>query len=124
MIESAFNAHRREKYELSIPVFLAQTDGICKETMDQYLFIKQNSKPCTAIYVKRTISGAFMKAILSPLSRTLPIEMSTHERPENFNELNRHMVLHGESLDYGTKINSLKVISLINYVVSVLAFVK
>jgi hypothetical protein len=30
------------------------------------------------------------------------------------------MVLHGESLDYGTKINSLKLISLINYVVDVL----
>ena len=29
MIRAAFNAHRRQEYELSIPVFLAQTDGIC-----------------------------------------------------------------------------------------------
>jgi hypothetical protein len=57
-----------------------------------------------------------MAAILSPLAETLPINASENERPRNFNGLNRHMVLHGESLDYGSKVNSLKAISLVNYV--------
>lgn len=119
VIGAAFNAHRREEYELSIPVFLAQADGICKEVVKQYLFMKQNKKPRTAIYVEQVASGMYGAALLSPLAQTLPIGASEYERPEDFNELNRHMVLHGESLDYGTKTNSLKAISLINYVVHV-----
>lgn len=120
LIHSAFGAHRREEYELSIPVLLAQADGICKETVDQYLFIKQDKKPSTAIYVARIAADTYMAALLSPLAQTLPIGASEKERPEGFVALNRHTVLHGESLDYGNKINGLKAISLVNYVAHVL----
>jgi len=116
IIRSAFNAHRREEYELSIPVILAQTDGICKELVNEFLFMKEDRKPCTAKYVERIVSDTFEAAFLSPLAQTLPIGASERERPEGFNGLNRHMVMHGESLDYGNKTNSLKAISLINYV--------
>ena len=124
LIKAAFNAHRRQEYELSIPVLLAQTDGICKEVVNQYLFIKQNKKPGTAIYVDRFAADTFRAAFLSPLARTLPINASERERPAGFDALNRHTVLHGESLDYGSKVNSLKSISLVNYVACVLVVEK
>ena len=120
LIRAAFNAHRREEYELSIPVLLAQSDGMCKEVMNQHLFMKRDKKPRTAIYVEQVAVDSFSRALLAPLAQTLPIGASENERGEGFNELNRHMVLHGESLDYGTKVNSLKAISLINYVAHVL----
>lgn len=120
LIKAAFNAHRRQEFELSIPVFLAQTDGICKEVVNQYLFIKTNKKPSTAIYVERIAADTYRAALLSPLAQTLPISASERERPAGFDALNRHTVLHGESLDYGSKVNSLKAISLINYVAHVL----
>ncbi len=120
IIQAAFKAHRRKEYELSIPLLFAQTDGICKEVVKQNFFMKKNKKPRTAIYVEQIASDTFRAALLSPLTQTLPIGASEHERPEDFNELNRHMVLHGESLDYGTKVNSLKAVSLINYVAHVL----
>ena len=116
LLKPAFNAHRREEYCLSIPIFLAQTDGICKEAVGQCLFMKSNRKPQTAIYVDQIANDTFMAALLSPLAKTLPINASENERPRRFNGLNRHMVLHGESLDYGSKVNSLKAISLVNYV--------
>lgn len=116
LLKPAFNAHRRKEYCLSIPLFLAQTDGICKEAVGQCLFMKSNRKPQTAIYVDQIANDTFMAALLSPLAETLPINASENERPRNFNGLNRHMVLHGESLDYGSKVNSLKAISLVNYV--------
>ena len=116
LLKAAFNAHRREEYCLSIPLFLAQTDGICKEAVGQYLFMKSNKKPQTAIYVDQIANDTVMAAFLSPLAKTLSINASKSERPRNFNGLNRHMVLHGESLDYGSKINGLKAISLVNYV--------
>lgn len=120
LIQAAFNAHRRHEYELSIPVLLAQSDGMCKELVNQYLFIKQNKKPRTAIYVEQIAANTLMAALLSPLALTLPISASEHERPEGADALNRHTVLHGESLNYGNKTNSLKAISLINYVAHVL----
>lgn len=120
LIHPALDAHRREEYVLSIPVLLAQADGICKETVDHYLFIRQDKKPCTAIYVAQIAADTYMAALLSPLAATLPIGASVKERPEGFTALNRHTVLHGESLDYGSKTNSLKAISLVNYVAHVL----
>jgi len=50
----------------------------------------------------------------------LPISASQNERDDKFNELNRHQVLHGESTSYDSEINSLKAISLINYLAQVL----
>lgn len=116
IIASAFKAHRNGDYFLSIPVLLAQTDGICKEVVDQYLFMKKDKKPRTAMYVEQIAADTYKAALLSPLAASTPIGASEHEREEGFNLLNRHMVLHGESLDYGSKINSLKAISLVNYV--------
>ncbi len=95
---------------------MAQTDGICYDTTNEYLFLKQNKKPKTAIYVEQHVSNKLRLALLQPLMQVLPIGASESERDDDFNELNRNMVLHGESLDYGTEVNSLKAISLINYV--------
>ena len=120
LIRSAFGAHQREEYVLSIPVLLAQADGICKETVDQYLFIRQDKKPSTAIYVAQIAADTYMAALLSPLAAIMPIGASEKERTAGFAALNRHTVLHGESLDYGSKPNSLKAISLVNYVAHVL----
>jgi hypothetical protein len=120
LIRAAFKAHRRQEYELSIPVLLAQADGMCKDAINQYLFLKQNKKPQTALYVEQIVADAFRASLLSPLAQTLPISASERERPDGTNALNRHMVLHGEALDYGSKANSLRAISLINYVTQIL----
>jgi len=120
IIRAAFKAHSIGEYELSIPVLLSQTDGICREVVGQYLFIKSDKKPSTAIYVKTIATDTYRAALLEPLAQTLPISKSESERGKGFNELNRHMVLHEESLDYGTEIYGLKAISLINYVAYVL----
>lgn len=116
IIASAFKAHRNGEYFLSIPVLLAQTDGICKEVVDQYLFMKKDKKPRTATYVEQIAADTYKAALLSPLAASTPIGASEHEREQGFNLLNRHLVLHGESLGYGSKVNSLKAISLVNYV--------
>lgn len=120
LVRAAFAAHRREEYELSIPVLFAQADGICKDTINQYLFIRQDKKPSTAIYVGEIAANTYMAAFLSPLAENLPVSASEKERSEGFAALNRHMVVHGESLDYGNKVNGLRAISLVNYVASVL----
>ena len=122
ILASAFKAHRQGDFNLSIPVFFTQIDGVCKELCDRYFFMKERGtgRPQTASYVEEGDRKDFMLAVLSPLTASLPVAMSEKERGADSSELNRHKVMHGESLDYGTRANGLKVISLLNYVAGVL----
>ncbi|OIQ87301.1 hypothetical protein GALL_308620 [mine drainage metagenome] len=132
ILVAAFAAHRRGEFELSIPVLLAQADGVCVDFTGQFFFVKERSKkrPRTAQYAEK-LGSAFSASILSPLLTPLPINENEPERnsrlartgAQTWSELNRHLVLHGESVDYGTRQNSLKAVSLLNYLVSFLTAV-
>ncbi len=117
IIESAINAHKRKEYVLSIPVLLSQIDGICKEKIGHHLFMKKNKRPQIAIFIDQLDVDSLQSALLAPFAESTPTVASEHERGSDFKLLNRHMVLHGESLDYGSQKNSLKALSLLNYVV-------
>jgi len=119
ILQAAFDAHRRQQFALSIPVFLAQTDGISHELFNQHLFLSNRGKPRTAIYVE-SLTDQYLAAMLSPLAKRLPINASKRRnRKKKSAELNRHAVLHGESWDYDSRANGFKAISLINYVAHV-----
>jgi hypothetical protein len=119
----AFAAHERGDFELSIPVFLAQADGICKERTNRLLFRRKGNKPEIAKYVETHIGvDTYRAALMSPLAKEHPISLSESQRPPEFNGLNRHQVLHGESITYHTEINSLKAVSLLAFLSWVLHF--
>lgn len=123
ILAAAFSAHREGKYELSVPVFLTQVDGICAELTGFSPFIrekKRNGGPSTAAYVD-SLDNVFLEALLVPFSENLPMNANKNERESGFQSLNRHTVLHGECVDYGTERNSLKAISLLNYSAQYLA---
>ncbi|MBI4248985.1 MAG: hypothetical protein HY611_05735 [Elusimicrobia bacterium] len=121
ILGAAFAAHGRGEYELSIPVFLAQADGIFKELFGIQLWkIRSENKIVEAIIQRTCPDDEVRAAFFYPLMQMLPISATTRERGSDFNELNRHQVLHGESVDYGSETNSLKAISLLNYISVVL----
>jgi hypothetical protein len=128
ILRAAFGAHRRGEFELSVPVLLAQSDGACVDLTGYQFFIKEAGKPQVARHVADAARDAFSAAMLSPLANVLPINASEKDRSRRvqdqglttWRELNRHQVLHGESFDYGTQVNSLKAVSLINYLVGFL----
>lgn len=123
VLKQAFEAHRNHKYALSIPVFFSQVDGVCFDlTVDEYgnarnYFIKRkDGKPQVSETVDALIDDSYNAVFLDPLRHSLPVAYSKRDRPEGFSLLNRHMVMHGESLDYGTQRYSLQALSLLNYV--------
>lgn len=115
VIKPAFAAHRRGEYVLSIPVLLAQADGISKEVMGASLFLLKD-KPKMEEHISSLRPHLIATVLSTLLEKKLPIKLSERERPTDFDGLNRHLVLHGVSLDYGTRLNAYKAISLLNYV--------
>lgn len=116
LICSAFAAHRTGNYDASIPLLFAQVDGICDDITNSHLFRKG-----LAGYASKTEMKAFERAYFEPLLQPIPVKFGEGRRGAGFTELNRHAVMHGEALDYGTEENGLKAISLLNYVSYVLS---
>ena len=115
IIKRAFDAHRRGYYELSIPVMLAQADGICFELIGKPLYQKRYSSPLTAHFADRFGAAAVLSPSLEPLRRVGQITVDSKEVQSVPGILNRHGILHGSIIDYATPINSYKVISLLSY---------
>jgi hypothetical protein len=113
-IIAAFDAHRRGEYYLSIPVFFAQTEGICKEIIGSRFFSVKKGKPTTTSWASAREQDDYVNLLLKPL-----VEIGEARRIQEMGKpsgVNRHDVLHGDSLDYGTKVNSYKAFSLLTYI--------
>jgi hypothetical protein len=123
ILRKAFIAHRRRHYELSIPVFLSQADGICQELSGHQLYKKSKKKPSTAQFVEQLKPDSYAATLLEPLRVSMPISESTEKRLDS-SLLNRHAVLHGVDVNYANETNSYKAISILMYVSSVLNFAK
>lgn len=107
LINEAFSLHREARYYASIPLFLMLAEGIGFGKTSFSVFNTSQNKPEVAKYFKtiksksRSIEDMFSRPLVEnhPLSRNKP------------GKLNRHTVLHGKDLAYGTKINSLQALS-------------
>lgn len=117
-VMAAIAAHRRGEYVLSIPVLLAQADGVCTELIGVQLYSRRDGKPQIAAHLRLKDRTPIMASLLHPLSLTMPVSAGQKERLEaQYGDLlNRHSVLHGESTDYDTRINSCRALSLLVYV--------
>ncbi len=120
IIRDAFGAHRESRYNLSVPVLLAQADGIWRDRIDQNLFggDREEAIQELANLVEDPNSRELVLALTTP---DWPLALSKKKRSENFRGLNRHQVLHGEATDYGTEENSLRSVAFLNYCAFVLA---
>lgn len=110
----AFDAHREKKYNLSVPVFLTQADGIWWDRFSKSVFMRDDRKNAAADFMLKAKEDCF-KSLMSLFQGSAPLWQSESERDSSFDELNRHQILHGEVVGYGTEVNSLKAISFLNF---------
>jgi len=124
ILADAFDAHSKELYTLSIPVMLAQADGIAFDILGAYLFTgcEGNIK----IKVEKIIKEKFQyrslaKSFLELFTNDIGVGLSTKKRNQqktkgiSVSPLNRHGVLHGLDCDYPKEYNSLRAIALIDF---------
>ena len=112
-----FNSFKSENYNVLIPCTLSQVDGICFDFTKKKFFIKEkanNFLPQVTSELEKS-AGYFTDLYLTPIQNKTPIMAQEKDIIGFPCHLNRHEILHGISTDYGTEINSLKVISLLKY---------
>ena len=123
IISDAVAAHRKGKYSLSVPVILAQADGIAYESVGTFLFRGNPPKEFQKYLETFGLSGSpsVVDSFLAPLrSYSTLAKKSSKSVPEGKKgHLNRHEVLHGMDTDYATKANSLRAILLVDYLLGI-----
>ena len=110
ILRDAFDAHREGKYNLSVPVLLAQADGLWWDRFSRSFFSRQGRRVLDDEDVLE-LHGRIDTAFLEFFQESAPLWQSIRERDSKVIALNRHQVLHGEALEYGTEYNSLRAIS-------------
>ena len=120
ILAAAFKHHRDDQFIASIPIFFAQADGICNETINAMLLAKHKSRQNKIDDKLSKTSDLISHVVLPILAEKTQMGESLDKASEADKELgpNRNGILHGSSLhlDYGKKINSLKSISLLAFV--------
>jgi hypothetical protein len=111
ILAKAFRMHQRADYDISVPLFLIHADGICKEVFGKLFFkVSKAGLIARSVVDKRKIDWIW-NAVIEPFRSQLSIAKGCND-PTAWN---RHVILHGSNVDYGTEINSLKAISLLSF---------
>jgi hypothetical protein len=123
ILKKAFSAHRKGDFELSIPVFIAQADGIARDIIAKEMkrfsvYSKQNKFRDT---IQNFINDCKNKNLLvSELLKVAVIDMPLNVSEGNpmitTEVLNRNEILHGMNTSYATQLNSYRAISWLEYI--------
>lgn len=128
--QAAFEAHREQKYELSIPMFLIQLDGVSADLFRQSLYeiSRRSDRTVTKQEILKLLAKMktkedqmfwfFILQVLlqkDPIREKLPEKKYRKRKNKGTYILNRHAILHGIDLDYDTESNSLSLISRLDY---------
>lgn len=113
---------------MSIPVFIAQTDGLCYDLIQKDLFSispkSEKHKEQPKHWVIEQQFDNFKSSILEPLIKNEYLSVQIKNRHLYPFALNRNEILHGRNINYATEVNSLKAISLLNYISIIVADIK
>lgn len=120
ILRSAAQAHIDKKYELSVPVLLSQLDGMSNE----YFNYSTNSIRDRAEYFAshKTVSkDEFMELVFQYLKSIVFAGIDNNNG--RLMEINRHKILHGVYLNYDKESVSLKLILIIDILITYPKFV-
>jgi hypothetical protein len=126
ILDVAFELHEKKNFIASIPILLAQSDGICSEEFSHF-FSRNNdgNRAADEVLNKFEIGdielNLFTEYLLEPFKANLQVSNSSSKasKAAKMKGPNRHGIIHGsrKHLDYGTKINGYKAISFLAFIV-------
>jgi hypothetical protein len=110
IITEALSCHKKRLYFASTALFLVIADGLC----DGHLFRTKSNKAALKNHLAKKGKDAGFLAVISEESG---IDVPHAKRAKFPSSLNRHGALHGLDFEFGTRLNSLKAISLVGFIV-------
>ncbi|MNF93988.1 hypothetical protein D3C84_766830 [compost metagenome] len=120
ILNPAFDLHSSNNWVASIPLFLAQTDGIFSAKIGAFLFSEHEKRKNLILEKYGQKSSGIIPYMCSPFEVYTQFGASIGSKSKDKKKQgpNRNGILHGsrKHLDYATKINSLKCISLLSYI--------
>ncbi len=137
LLRAAERAHEQGEFGLSVPVLLAQADGLTRDITRDDLFRKTRTKKEDQTSLgwdeleksggARTLREAAggLEVLLDFVRTGSSVALDTRDRLEklrldpDYGPLNRHGVLHGKDTDYATEDNSLRAFLLVGCVLSI-----
>lgn len=121
IISKAFLSHKNGDYELSIPVIIGQVDGIFRDFTNKDMFSSRDNRAEKVFdkFKNGNLNNQILTAALTPLKEYRLLTLSFSKSKDYPNIVSRNAILHGYEIDYANEENSLKTISLLNYVVRV-----
>lgn len=121
IISEAILAHNNGMYHSSINLFLTLIDGICFDTFNKKFFLNKNNLPEVLDSLSKKEMIDFLIAPIHKKGALNAWEKQLHFYPIR---LNRNEIVHGVDVNYGTEVNSLKTLSLLAYVDTILGIYK
>lgn len=119
ILKKAFAAHQAGDFELSIPVILAQADGVGHEVFGVSPYSRHQGKiSMLSDFVRKLRISEDEADYFKIVTHLLPMNAGPIERSQYSSPLNRHLVLHGISTAYATEINGLKASAWLQFIVS------
>jgi hypothetical protein len=102
LVRLAIEHHRARRYDASIPILLAQIEGLCADATG-LLFFSRSPQRAAEVVDARSLAG-FDEA----LPRAREWWCNSSHTTGSFGQPLRHPVLHGRELSYDTEVNSTK----------------
>jgi hypothetical protein len=117
VLRKAFAAHRSRDYELAIPVFLIQADGIARKIIGGDVYSRQPGKrQKLKTFVESISFDELQKDVIELILLAMPLNASTGDSMLIKGVLARHEILHGTQTKYASATNSYRAISWLQYV--------
>jgi len=122
----------QKNYYSAVILILSQVDGISYDlTKNEKFFLKDKKlkakgiiRPEIAKKILENITHWSSSAFLSPIKESIPIGQNEKYYKKNINTFNRHEIMHGVDVKYGTEKNVLKALSLLKYLSDLIIEVK
>ena len=114
VLSAAFQAHNGKAYELSIPIFISQAEGIFYDQTGEFYFRKKNKKQTWI----NALNDPYLIDILSNLVDETALTIHSSKMSNYPSGINRHLILHGLDSKYPSRLNSFKAISFL-YAISI-----
>jgi len=120
IIDEIENLYNQKYYYGLIPLCYAQVDGICKEKFGISFFDTDKKETTRPLKLNSALKATELSSFSRFMSDQLNIKNEMTKNSDNVEDkatsFNRHAVIHGHSKSYGTKINAIRSILLLDFV--------